>query len=80
MSKQIYNCPNCAAPIGYSRKCAYCGTEFDETPSAIKQAGNGTLEAFADALIRLSRDSGINRADYHGNDEDGDKNVYRSTE
>lgn len=22
----IYNCPNCAAPIGYSDKCPYCGT------------------------------------------------------
>lgn len=24
--KKIYNCPNCAAPIGYSPKCEYCGT------------------------------------------------------
>lgn len=33
--KKIYNCPNCAAPIGYSNKCEYCGTllrwiPFDE--------------------------------------------------
>lgn len=33
--KKIYNCPNCAAPIGYSDKCEYCGTllrwiPFDE--------------------------------------------------
>lgn len=24
--RKIYNCPNCAAPIGYSNKCEYCGT------------------------------------------------------
>lgn len=24
--KKIYNCPNCAAPIGYGPKCEYCGT------------------------------------------------------
>ena len=24
--KKLYNCPNCAAPIGYSPKCEYCGT------------------------------------------------------
>lgn len=33
--KKIYNCPNCAAPIGYGPKCEYCGTvlrwePFDE--------------------------------------------------
>lgn len=33
--KKIYNCPNCAAPIGYGDKCEYCGTllhwiPFDE--------------------------------------------------
>ena len=25
-NKPIYNCPNCAAPIGYSDRCPYCGT------------------------------------------------------
>lgn len=24
--KEMYNCPNCGAPIGYSPKCEYCGT------------------------------------------------------
>ena len=24
--KKLYNCPNCAAPIGYGPKCEYCGT------------------------------------------------------
>ena len=31
--KKIYNCPNCAAPIGYSSKCAYCGTVLNWIPT-----------------------------------------------
>lgn len=27
-----YNCPNCAAPIGYSPRCQYCGTRLDWVP------------------------------------------------
>lgn len=31
--KKIYNCPNCAAPIGYSPKCEYCGTVLRWIPT-----------------------------------------------
>ena len=31
--KKIYNCPNCAAPIGYSPKCEYCGTVLHWIPA-----------------------------------------------
>lgn len=26
--KEIYNCPNCGAPVGYQNRCHYCGTYF----------------------------------------------------
>ena len=28
----MYNCPNCAAPIGYHEVCPYCGTALDWVP------------------------------------------------
>ena len=36
MSGRMCNCPNCAAPIGYSEVCPYCGTAINWIP--IKQA------------------------------------------
>ena len=32
MSRTMYNCPNCAAPIGYHEVCAYCGTALNWVP------------------------------------------------
>ena len=32
MSRTMYNCPNCAAPIGYHEVCPYCGTALDWVP------------------------------------------------
>ena len=40
MSRTMYNCPNCAAPIGYHKVCPYCGTALHWTPTV-----NMTLEA-----------------------------------
>lgn len=40
MSRTMYNCPNCAAPIGYHEVCPYCGTALDWTPTV-----HMTLEA-----------------------------------
>lgn len=34
MSRTMYNCPNCAAPIGYHEVCPYCGTALDWVPFA----------------------------------------------
>ena len=31
--KTKYNCPNCAAPIGYHEVCPYCGTALDWVPT-----------------------------------------------
>ncbi len=28
-----YNCPNCGAPIGYTERCAYCGTVLNWIPT-----------------------------------------------
>ena len=36
MKKQLYNCPNCAAPIGYSERCPYCGTMLYWRPSIVE--------------------------------------------
>lgn len=33
MSRTMYNCPNCAAPIGYHEVCPYCGTALHWTPT-----------------------------------------------
>ena len=33
MSRTMYNCPNCAAPIGYHEVCPYCGTALDWVPT-----------------------------------------------
>ena len=33
MSRIMYNCPNCAAPIGYHEICPHCGTALDWTPT-----------------------------------------------
>lgn len=36
MAKQLYNCPNCAAPIGYNERCPYCGTVLYWRPSIVE--------------------------------------------
>lgn len=33
MSRTMYNCPNCAAPIGYHEVCPYCGTALYWMPT-----------------------------------------------
>ena len=30
--RDLYNCPNCSAPIGYNRICPYCGTRLRWEP------------------------------------------------
>lgn len=30
--EEVYNCPNCGAPIGYSKVCQYCGTRLRWKP------------------------------------------------
>ena len=30
--RDLYNCPNCGAPIGYNRICPYCGTRLRWEP------------------------------------------------
>lgn len=49
--KKIYNCPNCAAPIGYGPKCEYCGTVLRWEPFDVKKVYVNVRPLAADVFM-----------------------------
>lgn len=49
--KKIYNCPNCAAPIGYGPKCEYCGTLLRWEPFDVKKVYVNVRPLAADVFV-----------------------------
>lgn len=62
--KEMYNCPNCGAPIGYSPKCEYCGTVLQWIPTTIIEIENPeivTLQSRASVQNEILYDHGLKR-------------------